>query len=109
MASYLTTAEIELSARHGNWKFEVYNRLDPHIDSAVGPGDGVDDLDRLVDRLARFPTTAVYLIDPLPQSTLKRQVSATDLTAIRDRFVELYGEVDKINEYATGPSSAIQY
>ena len=88
----LTPKEIDIAIHKGCWTFEV----DYHdrTDSVVLSGDGVDDLDH-VDSLMMTFRRATFKLNIGQASDSYRVVDRADIAAMRQRFVEVWGELDK--------------
>jgi len=91
---------LRTEALRGHWKFEVYdNREQPAYKSwTVFPGDGVDDVDRVLDWALKHQAGQVHLV-----TTGDWKCSTSDVLFLRQQFVSAYGERAKINEYYPPP------
>lgn len=96
MTGILTTEQQEAIARKGYWNFEFYAGLGSQ-DSVTLPGDGVDDLDQLLARLEIPLARQNYLkVDVGSQEPAFRFCNRADVLAIRNAFVALYGEANRL-------------
>ena len=93
----LLTAEVQTQiARKQGWVFEFYAGLGTQ-DGFLLPGDGVDDLDQLLARLAQPLARGSYLkVDCGLKEPSFRLCDRLDVQAIREAFVALYGEANRL-------------
>jgi hypothetical protein len=92
MAVVLTDAQLDFLARTISWKFDC--DLRDTGDSVVITGDGVDDLDRLLYLIDHTPRIRVAA-DVGAQFSQYVYVSRDDVQALKDRYIAIYGTVDK--------------
>jgi hypothetical protein len=98
MAVVLTTEQLDFLAKTASWKFDVdFKDL---RDSVTYTGDGVDDLDMLINRL----TGPLYMqpkilcdVGKLFSSWII--VTVDDIYALRGRYIEIHGTASKPPEY----------
>jgi hypothetical protein len=90
---------LEREARRGSWKLEVNDNYEGTLYRSwtVFPGDGVDDLDRVIRWALTHPRGEVCLIT---ENFGRWECSIKDLVAMRRAFEQAYGPRDKINVYA---------
>jgi hypothetical protein len=91
----------EYAAQKGNYYFEIIPAEIEHPtsrESSAVAADGVDDFDRLLDFMDRFPKTKVS-VDIGIFNGILRTVTKEDVQELRDTFVAFNGEVPKINVY----------
>lgn len=105
----LTPANHRDIARRAIWYFDCY--FGPPADSVVFTGDGVDDLDRLIERLnANAADNKLwgqrFQCDVGTQYSDWRNFDIEDVVAIRAQYISFYGDVNKPNVYAPGVSTA---
>lgn len=88
--------EIQRQAQLASWKFD----FDPRRwngdtgDSAVYPGQGVSDLDKVIFAMQQNPKAVVYLDIGLINDDW-RQVTTTDVQKLKDAYISFYGTTDK--------------
>jgi hypothetical protein len=105
----LTETEQRRVAQGANWYFDVYFGMNTG-DSVVFTGDGVDDLDRLIEILSTgtFGSTARYMCDvTFGNYSNYRPFDLEDLRAIRNYFIGWYGTVAKPDAYE--PRTSVAY
>lgn len=108
MAVVLTTEQIDWLAKTASWKFDVdFKDL---RDSVTFFGDGVDDLDSLLNKLngplVRQPRI-ICDVGRLFSSWV--QVTVDDIYALRARYIEIYGTVAKpLVYYEPTPGTSIE-
>lgn len=78
--------------------FETRNPYNMHTaqTTVVMPGDGMEDLDRVLDWMDRNRRGTVRLIS---RNSGRYTVSKADVSKMREMFIEKYGEVNKPNMY----------
>ena len=107
----LTTAQHQAIARRDIWRFDCYFGALSQ-DSVIFTGDGVDDLDRLIDRLIvnaannRMPHQK-FTCDVGTQYSDFQPFDIEDVIAIRAQYAIWYGETDKPNIYIESPSASL--
>ena len=106
----LTAAQHRDIARRAQWYFDVY--FGPPGDSVVFTGDGLDDLNQLIDRL-NGNTVNNHMLDQKFRCDVGTQYSdwrpfdVQDVVAIRSLFISFHGSVDKPDAYAANSNSAL--
>jgi hypothetical protein len=91
----LTQIEVQTVAAKASWYFDLkFLQTELGGDSFVIVGDGIDDLDRLIDLLIAFPKTRIQLDIGLHTSHFQ-DVGLEDVLAIRMAYIQIYGETDK--------------
>jgi hypothetical protein len=105
----LTSVQHRDIARRACWYFDCY--FGPPSDSVVFTGDGLEDLNSLIERLNNNAAHNRSLhqrfqCDVGTQYSDWRPFDIEDVTAIRTQFIAFYGSVDRPDEYAPGASSA---
>ena len=102
MAVVLTTEQIDWLAKTASWKFDV--DFQDLRDSTTFTGDGVDDLDALINRLTgplyRQPKVLCDVGKLFSSWTI---VSVDDVYALRERYIEIHGTASKPPEYYDMP------
>ena len=107
----LTPEQHRDIARRAIWYFDCYfGALSG--DSVVFTGDGVDDLDRLIERLAanlvnNHARGQKFVCDVGVTYSVYRPFDIEDVVAIRSHYIDYYGNVDKPDIYAPGKNAAI--
>jgi hypothetical protein len=94
----LTQAEIEYQAQKACWYVEAEPRniafLGAASDSVVLTGDGVEDLDQILNFMATYPNGR-YTIDIGRSTTDYRPCDSTDIQGIKIAYMAFYGTVNK--------------
>jgi hypothetical protein len=97
----LTALEQQTIARRAIFYFDCYFGMN-HEDSVIFTGDGVDDLDALIDRLTTAFATpggvgvrSRFQVDVGSTTSSWKPFDLDDVRGIRDQYVEHYGEVNK--------------
>lgn len=113
----LTDNDVFVVARRGEWKIDFYAGQGTD-NSAIYVGDGVDDLDRVSAVIASGTNLGARLmIDvgafenlmPGPDFASQwRFFDLEDLARIRAKYVELWGPVDKPDEFQPEPKVSFQ-
>lgn len=106
----LTSDQQRLLAQRAQWYFDCY--FGPPGDYVTFTGDGIEDLDSLI---ARLNTNAQYnrnrsqrfLCDVGGQYSDWRNFDIEDVYAIRQYYLEIWGNVNRPNVYAAGSNAAI--
>jgi hypothetical protein len=91
----LTQEQINFQAQKASWYVEVDNRR--AVDGGdvyVITGDGVDDLNRLLDLMPTL-RVATYRIDTGTQYDAWVPCNVADIQAIKTAFIQFYGTVSK--------------
>lgn len=106
----LTPDQQQAIARRAQWYFDCY--FGPPSDSVVFTGDGVDDLDSLIDRLntnAQYnrDRSQRFMCDVGTQYSDWRPFDIEDVYAIRYYFISFYGNVNRPDVYGAGSNVAI--
>lgn len=108
----LTDQEVDTVARRGQWYFDLYFGFPiERADSSVMTGQGVSDLDRTIDVMTftgsmdgfRFQCDVGF------NYSVYRNFDLEDVYRIRAKFIDIYGNVNKINAYMPKPSVVIQF
>lgn len=113
----LSAQDVFVVARRGEWKLDVNLGALDSANSAIYFGDGVDDLDRVSAIIASGTNHGARLLidvgahenlNPGPDFAAQwRFFDQEDLAAIRAKFVELNGPVNKPDEYQPKPGVAV--
>ncbi len=91
----LTQLEVQTVAEKAYWLFDLkFLQTELGGDWFTVTGDGVDDLDRLIDLLTAFPNTRFSLDVGLHTSHFK-DADLEDVHALRSAYVTFYGETNK--------------
>ena len=106
----LTAQQQRDLARRAQWYFDVY--FGPPGDSVVFTGDGLDDLNELIDRLTDNAVhnrnlKQSFLCDVGGQYSDWRPFDIEDVWAIRAEYITFYGSVNKPDAYLLPASTAI--
>lgn len=100
----ITFEQLDVLLDRGSWKF-TYKDLDPtkpRMDEVVYPGDGLDDIDSLINRMLSTSKCNVRLsVDPhINRHTDKWvPVSVKDVFNLRTRLIERFGPTRKITRF----------
>lgn len=93
----MTQDQINTIAQRASWYFDVQtNHIDFKSDSSVHAGDGVDDLDRLIELYPIYPRIRVSVEIGSTGATDHRPCDLEDIQAIRAAYVGYHGEVDRV-------------
>lgn len=101
MAVVLTIDQLTYLAQSAQWKFDVSFKNERGADDAViYTGDGVDDLNQLINRLEGMTTSNGYsrvkmLCDTGKLFSNYVITTVEDVYALRQRYIEIWGTVDK--------------
>jgi hypothetical protein len=96
----LTIEEQKMIARKATWYFDCYFGMGTD-DSVVFTGDGVDDLEMLLARLTSaiahggIGVKSRFQVDTGSQYSDWKPFDLEDVYAIRNYYIELYGDVPK--------------
>lgn len=106
----LTPAQHRDLARRAQWYFDCY--FGPPGDYVTFTGDGIEDLDRLIERLntnAQYNRTRNqrFLCDVGGQYSDWRNFDIEDVYAIREQYLLYWGDVNKPNVYVAGSNVAL--
>lgn len=106
----LISAQHRDIARRAQWYFDCY--FGPPGDSVVFTGDGIEDLDALIARLNtnaayNFNASQRFLCDVGTQYSDWRQFDIEDVYAIRQQYLDYYGNVNRPDVYSSGSNSAL--
>lgn len=112
----LTDNDVFVVARRGEWKIDL-NRGQMTGDSAIYVGDGIDDLDRVSAVIASGTNAGAKLmidvgafdqLNPGPDFAAQwRFFDLEDLARIRAKYIQLWGPVDKPDEYQPKPAVSL--
>lgn len=108
----LTDREVDTIARRGQWYFDVYFGFPlDRADSYVMTGQGVSDLDRTIAVMTFTGSSHGFRFqcDVGFNDAVYRNFDLEDVYRIRAKFIDIYGNVNKINEYSPKPSVVIQF
>lgn len=98
MAVKLTDAQLALLAKQAAWKFDLGIKDARNFnDSVVYTGDGVDDLDKLINRLQGLNGTTAYQLQVDIGSLFSNYVRVTldDVVALRLKYISIFGTVSR--------------
>jgi hypothetical protein len=101
---------VDTVARRGQWYFDVYLGYPmERQDSVVYSGQGVNDLDRLIQVLASGTSAnGRFLCDVGFNYSVYKPFDIEDVQRIRTRFIAVYGTVNRIDVYAPKPDKEMQ-
>lgn len=94
----LTDAQLTLLAKQAAWKFDLGIKDARNFnDSVVYTGDGVDDLDKLIDRLSVLNGNTAYRLQVDIGSLFSSYVTVafSDVVALRAKYISIFGTVSK--------------
>lgn len=103
MAGLLSNKIVDVLAHVGTWDFEVQfndvSRDDDAVYSVEGVA-GVDEIKKLLTDNPQFTARINVTLEPLGVGYSKvMKVNQEDLDNLRARFIEVYGDVDKVPIY----------
>ena len=106
----LTPQQQSSLARRACWYFDCYFGVPG--DSVVFTGEGVADLDSLIDRLTfngttNFARNQRFLCDVGSQYSEWRPFDVNDVEAIKSYYIAFWGDVNRPNVYQAGSEAAI--
>lgn len=93
----LSDDDLDRLARAAHWRFDCF--LYDRGDSVVMAGDGVDDLDRLLDLIDRHAPRIKVLVDVGVQSGDHRLSGRADVVNLRAKYVEIHGAINNPVEW----------
>lgn len=105
----LTPEQHKAIAQRAQWYFDCY--FGPPGDSVVFTGDGVEDLDQLISRLNanaqyNLQLNQRFMCDVGTQYSDWRNFDIEDVYAIRQQFLDYYGDVNRPDVYQNGSNTA---
>jgi hypothetical protein len=101
MATVLTTEQLAYLAQSAQWKFDVSFKNERGADDAVVfTGDGVDDLTQLITRLEGMTVSNGFsrvkvLCDTGKLFSNWVIVTVSDVYALREKYIDIWGTVSK--------------
>jgi hypothetical protein len=98
MAAILTDAQLTFLAKTASWKFDLAIKDARNAnDSVVFTGNGVPDLDKLIDRLDSINGLVNYKLTVDVGSLFTNTVIVTedDVKALRAKFISIFGNVSR--------------
>lgn len=96
----LNLAQLQALVDKANFWFEV--DLGDNSDSYVVVGDGVDDLEQVIELYDRYPLSIKMLVDVGTITFAPVPIVRADVVAMRILFITKYGNVDKAAYVGTG-------
>lgn len=105
----LTSVQHRDIARRAQWYFDCY--FGPPGDSVVFTGDGLDDLNSLIDRLVgnaehNRSLSQRFQCDVGTQYSDWHSFDLDDVKAIREQYLSFYGSVNEPDVWSAGSNSA---
>lgn len=108
----LTDQEVDTVARRGQWYFDLFFGFPiERQDSYVMTGQGVADLDRTI-ALMTFTGSMDgfrFLCDVGFNYSIYRNFDLDDVYRIKAKFINIYGDVNRIDEYQPKPAVVVQF
>jgi len=98
VAVVLTDQQLTYLAKTASWKFDVAIKDARNFnDSVVYTGDGVDDLNGLIDRLESMNGVTRFVVSVDVGSLFSNYVLVTldDIYALRAKYISIFGTVTK--------------